>query len=453
MLDTSPRAHGASAPRTSFEASGAGTGAGATTDQFATVRALTQALTASLTPEDMVVQSMPDASPAKWHLAHTSWFFDTFLLERFDPAYRPFDPRFRELFNSYYMGVGPQPPRDHRAQSRPTLVDVLAYRAFVDEQVPKVLSPLAGERRAEAASVVKLGIQHEQQHQELLLTDIQHALFQNPLRPSFGAPALRASNAADRPAAPLRLIEQPEGLVWIGASDGLEFAFDNERPRHRVFLEQHALAARLITNAEFLGFIQDDGYRRPELWLSEGFQTVSRERWQAPLYWWQRDGQWRSFSLAGEQRLEPSAPVTHVSYFEADAYARWAGGRLPTEAEWEHAAESLPVRGNFLEDGRLAAAATELDGEPESGTPAQLFQQLFGDAWEWTQSAYLPYPRYRQLEGALGEYNGKFMVNQQVLRGGSAFSPRSHLRASYRNYFPPSARWQLSGIRLAKDLP
>ncbi len=452
MLDTSPRARGASAPRTSPEAS-----AGAPIDlldQFATVRALTQALTASLTPEDMVVQSMPDASPAKWHLAHTSWFFDTFVLARFDPGYRPFDARFRDLFNSYYMGVGPQPPRDHRAQSRPMLVEVLAYRAFVDEQVPRVLAALAGERHAQAAAVVKLGVQHEQQHQELLLTDIQHALFQNPLRPSFGAPVRRSAGSD---AAPLRMIEQPEGLVWIGASEaskgGPGFAFDNERPRHRVFLEQHALASRLITNAEFVRFIQDDGYRRPELWLSEGFQTVGRERWQAPLYWWQRpdrEGEWWSFSLAGEQPLEPSAPVSHVSYFEADAYARWAGGRLPTEAEWEHAAEQLPVRGNFLEDGLLAAAPAEGGA---GGVAQHGFQQLYGDAWEWTQSAYLPYPRYRQLEGALGEYNGKFMVNQQILRGGSAFSPRSHLRASYRNYFPPSTRWQLSGIRLAKDLP
>ncbi len=454
MLDTSPRTRGAAVAAVSPEPAGSPINP---LDQFATVRALTQGLTASLTPEDMVVQSMPDASPAKWHLAHTSWFFDTFVLERFDPGYRPFDPRFRELFNSYYMGVGPQPPRDHRAQSRPTLVQVLAYRAFVDERVPQVLERLSGDDRAQAAAIVTLGIQHEQQHQELLLTDIQHALFQNPLRPSFGAPVRNPpSLQANRPAAPIRFVEQPEGLVWIGApqdseggpNGGPAFAFDNERPRHRVFLERHALASRLVTNTEFLGFIQDGGYRRPDLWLSEGFQAVRREGWQAPLYWEERDHQWWRFSLAGPQRLEPNAPVVHVSYFEADAYARWAGGRLPTEAEWEHAAEGVPVQGNFLDDDLLAAAPAEAGGGFQ-----QLFQQLFGDAWEWTQSAYLPYPRYRQLEGALGEYNGKFMVNQQILRGGSAFSPRSHLRPSYRNYFPPSARWQLSGIRLAKDLP
>jgi len=428
MLDTSSRAHGAlpavpSLPR----------GAVDSLEQFPAVRALTQALTGSLSPEDMVIQSMPDASPAKWHLAHTSWFFDTFVLARFDPGYKPFDPAFRDLFNSYYMAVGPQ------------LVQVLAYRAFVDERVPEVLSRLTGETLVAATAVLRLGIQHEQQHQELLLTDIKHALFQNPLRPSFDATLHTANgHGGERPALPLRLVEQPEGLVWIGAGDGPDFAFDNERPRHRVFLESHALATRLTTNAEFLGFIQDGGYRRPELWLSAGFQTVQLEGWQAPLYWEQRDGKWSSFTLAGVRPLEPNAPVTHMSYFEADAYARWAGGRLPTEAEWEHAAEQQAVEGNFLDDGLLAAAPAT-DG-------AEAIQQLFGDAWEWTQSAYLPYPRYRQLAGALGEYNGKFMVGQQVLRGGSAFSPSSHLRASYRNYFPASTRWQLSGIRLAKDL-
>ena len=410
-------------------------------DWFHAVRFQTQALTRSLSPEDMVSQSMADASPVKWHLAHTSWFFDTFFLARFDRGYQPFDVSFRSLFNSYYDAVGPQPARARRSQSHPTLLRVLAYREFVNDRVSSLLSRLDG-NRPEAFDVLMLGLHHEQQHQELILTDIKHALSLTPLRQSFGAPPAPRGLGRER----LHFFARPEELAWVGAGSGADFSFDNERPRHRVFLEGHALGSRLVTNGEYVEFIEDGGYQRPELWLSEGYQLVQREGLRAPLYWDARDGQRVSFTLAGDQPLDPHAPVCHVSLYEAEAYARWAGARLPTEAEWEQSAERAPLDGNFVESGWLTPAPAVSIGEGRGPV------QLFGDVWEWTQSAYGPYPRYRPLSGALGEYNGKFMVNQYVLRGGSAFSPRSHLRPSYRNFFPASARWQLSGIRLAKDL-
>jgi ergothioneine biosynthesis protein EgtB len=404
--------------------------------RYRAVRAATEALAAPLSPEDTTAQSMPDASPVKWHLAHTSWFFETFVLEG-TPGYRPLEPAYRVLFNSYYDTVGAQHARPERGLiTRPGLAEVHAYRRHVDAHC---LALLERGRLPEAArGVLELGLHHEQQHQELILTDVKHLLSRNPLAPVYRA---RAAEPAGEPA-PLAWHAHPAGLREIGHA-GPGFAFDNEGPRHRVFVQAFALASRLVTNGEYLAFLEDGGYRRPELWLSDGFATALRERWQAPLYWTREGGAWQRFTLAGLVAVAPDEPVAHVSAYEADAYARWAGARLATEAEWEVAAAAAPIAGNFVESARLepAPAAASPHG------PAQ----LFGDVWEWTSSAYAPYPGYRTPPGALGEYNGKFMVNQLVLRGGSCASPASHLRATYRNFFPPHARWQWSGIRLARD--
>jgi ergothioneine biosynthesis protein EgtB len=406
-------------------------------ERIRAVRAASEALCAPLAPEDMGLQSMPDASPVKWHLAHTTWFFEVFVL---GPAGRPaFDPRFEALFNSYYRALGEPFPRPQRGLlSRPALEEVRAWRRHVDVELAELAAELdAGDP---LAARIELGLQHEQQHQELILTDLKHALAQNPLRPAYrsGAAAPAAAEAG-----PAGWVELPGGIAGIGHA-GPGFAFDNEGPRHRRLLEPFALATRLVTNAEWLAFIDDGGYARPELWLSDGFDAVRREGWCAPLYW-ERDGTgWCHYTLDGMQPLEPAAPVCHVSHYEADAYARWAGARLPGEDEWELAAAAAPVEGNFAESGRLRPAPA-----PASGPGAR---QLFGDAWEWTRSAYGPYPGYAPPPGALGEYNGKFMSGQLVLRGGSCASPRDHLRASYRNFFPPAARWQFSGVRLARDL-
>jgi len=403
--------------------------------RFRAVRATTRALAARLTPEDAMVQSMPDASPAKWHLAHTSWFFEAFLLARLERHFRPFHPRFAFLFNSYYDAVGPRQPRPQRGLlSRPALEEVLRYRDEVEARVEALLPGLD----AAGLQVLELGVAHEEQHQELLLTDVKHAFASNPLRPAYAPDAAPPSGA---PAPPHTFLPREGGLTAIGAG-GEGFAFDCERPRHRIWLEPHALGSRLVTAGEWRDFVEDGGYRRPELWLSEGWAAAQRGGWEAPLYW-ERDGAGHAvFTLGGLRPLDPAAPVVHVSLYEADAYARWAGARLPSEAELERAAEGAAAEGALLEDGRLHPA-------PAREGPG--LRQLLGDAWEWTRSAYAPYPGFRPLEGALGEYNGKFMVGQLVLRGGSCATPAGHLRATYRNFFPPDARWQFTGVRLARD--
>ncbi|HKT32845.1 MAG TPA: ergothioneine biosynthesis protein EgtB [Gammaproteobacteria bacterium] len=398
-------------------------------DHYRSVRALSVDLCRTLTPEDMTVQSMPDASPAKWHLAHTTWFFEAFILLPHAPGYRPFHPQYAYLFNSYYHGVGRMFPRPERGLlSRPTAADVLGYREHVDEHMLPLLAQRSDE--PEFAFLVTLGLNHEQQHQELLLTDIKHMLSLNPLKPAW-----RELRAPPRHQAPkLEFMARPEGLFQIGHA-GKEFAFDNETPRHRVFLRAHTLANRLVTNREYREFVGAGGYAKPELWLSDGWATVQKEGWQRPLYWSAELS--AEFTLGGERELDADAPVCHLSYYEADAFARWAGARLPTEAEWEAFAADQPLNGNFLDSGLFH--------------PASSASHIYGDVWQWTASAYAPYPGYRPLVGTLGEYNGKFMANQLVLRGGSCVTPADHIRASYRNFFYPQQRWQFMGLRLARD--
>jgi len=400
--------------------------------RLAAVRAFTERLCQPLAVEDYVVQSMPDASPVKWHLAHTSWFFETFVLGPHLPGYQPYRADWSLLFNSYYLAAGPRHPRPERGLlTRPTVREVWAYRTAVSERMQAFLrSPEGG--RPEARALVELGLHHEQQHQELLLTDLLHAFSRNPLKPVYDERAPPASAPS-----PLRWLERPGGLVRIG-HPGTGFAFDNEGPDHLVHLEPFALASRPVSAGEYLEFMGDGGYRRPELWLSDGLAAAEAGGWRGPPYWEEGDGTWRRFTLHGEREVDPAAPVTHLSWYEADAYARWAGARLPTEAEWESVAHQAPVEGQFVEDGVLAAVS------PAGAAP------LFGGAWAWTASPYVPYPGFRPAAGAIGEYNGKFMVNQLVLRGGSCLSPRTHLRASYRNFFPPQARWQMTGVRLAR---
>ncbi len=408
---------------------------------------------------------MTTASPAKWHLAHTTWFFETFVLAR-ERWYRAFRPEFRELFNSYYMSVGVTLARPHRGLlTRPSLAEVMEYRAHVDLAMAAWfehgaaqgrfvdgLDTVDADERALSAWIVELGLAHEEQHQELLLADVKHLLSQNPLLPAY----VPAQPAAFGSAPKLRWHACAGGLVEIGhaatghsagaRSNGHaapEFAFDNETPRHRVHLEPFELASRPATNAEWLAFMEDRGYARPELWLSEGFETARTQGWAAPLYWIEREGRWHEFTLSGLRPLDLAAPVCHVSGFEADAFARWSDARLPTEFEWEHVAEKLSVRGRFSDTQRL---------HPErapAGDDAPV--QMFGDVWEWTSSDYAPYPRFEPWAGNLAEYNGKFMCNQRVLRGGSCATPSGHVRATYRNFFPLDARWQFSGVRLARD--
>jgi ergothioneine biosynthesis protein EgtB len=384
---------------------------------------------------------MPDASPVKWHLAHTAWFFETFVLQSFRPGYRVFDERLGYLFNSYYNAIGNRIARSARGLlSRPSLEEVTLYRRHVDEHVSDLLESLAGSGPKELSAIVELGLNHEQQHQELILTDVKHALGSNPLRPEYR----KHKNAAVRQVAPsLEWISFPEKLHWIGHG-GNGFAFDNEGPRHRVFVAAFRLTSRMVTNGEYQSFIADGGYDRPEFWLSDGWNARVAQGWSAPLYWEQREGRPWTMTLYGPRLLDDAEPVCHLSFYEADAFARWAGGRLPTEAEWEIAAAEHVVRGNLL-DGM------ESPMQPLAALHARGMQQLFGDAWEWTVSPYTAYPGYRAAAGAIGEYNGKFMCNQIVLRGGSCATPRSHIRPTYRNFFPPEARWQFTGFRLASD--
>jgi ergothioneine biosynthesis protein EgtB len=423
-------------------ASGQPIAAGELREKFSSVRGMTQSLASGLSAEDCMVQSMPDASPVKWHLAHTTWFFETFILTPNLPDYVPLNPEYRNFFNSYYTAVGDRPLREQRGVfSRPSLDEVNAYRRHVDEAMLRLLE---SEPPKELAELVTLGLNHEQQHQELIVTDMKHGLAANSLRPAFHERNLK-SDADDYSVPKLKWFRYLAGIYEIG-HDGEGFAFDNEAPRHKTHSQGFQLGSRLMTNAEYLQFMLDDGYRRPELWLSEGWETVRTQGWEAPLYWEKRGEQWWNFTCDGMRQIGLSEPVCHVSYFEADAFARWAECRLATESEWEIAASQVPiVAGNFLDSGNLHP---ETVSESSADSP----QQMFGDVWEWTQSSYSAYPGFKPATGALGEYNGKFMCNQYVLRGGSCATPESHIRASYRNFFAAHARWQFSGIRLAKDV-
>ena len=408
-------------------------------ERYAPVRQRTHRLCEPLVAEDFVVQTMEDVSPTKWHLAHTSWFFETFVLTPHLPGYRPFHPRYAYLFNSYYVQAGERHCRDRRGYlSRPTVSDVMAYREHVDGHMQTLFETAGEAERGELEGLVEIGLHHEQQHQELILTDIKHVLSVNPLRPAY---LPRTSGAAGR-LPELAWIAFEEGLYEVG-HDGGGFAFDNEAPRHRTYLNGFQLASRLVTCGEYLRFMEDGGYRRPELWLSLGWATAQERQWTEPFYWEERGGRPYVFTLAGEREVDPDEPVCHLSYFEADAYARWAGARLPTEEEWEVAAAGVPIRGNFVDDEAF---------HPVQATSGDGLVQMYGDVWEWTRSPYAPYPGYRPVPGALGEYNGKFMCNQFVLRGGSCATSRSHIRPTYRNFFPPDACWQFTGLRLARDV-
>lgn len=410
------------------------------TQRYLAVRAASVDVCAPLAAEDYVVQSMPDASPAKWHLAHTSWFFEEFVLARAAADYRPIHESYRYLFNSYYNTVGPMHCRAARGMlSRPTVAEVMAYRSAVDERMASLLD--AGNLPEGLHEVLTLGLEHERQHQELLLTDIKHLFSLNPLLPAYRERPSRQP----APDAPLRHLHFAGGLTGIGHA-GPGFCFDNELPRHRALIAPFRLANRPVTNGEYLEFVRAGGYDDPRLWLSDGWALARREGWERPIYWSRSLEE--EFTLTGMRELEPQAPLCHVSCYEADAFARWAGARLPTEFEWELAAGSVAPAGTALAAGNFVEQR-EWHPRPAAGSGALL--QMFGDVWEWTQSAYAPYPGYSPPAGALGEYNGKFMINQLVLRGGSCATPREHIRASYRNFFPPAARWQFSGVRLAGD--
>lgn len=402
------------------------------------VRARTESLCAPLEIEDYVVQASDSVSPTKWHLAHTSWFFETFILFPFAQGYRVFDEAYAHLFNSYYETAGTFFPRTQRGLlSRPTVAQIYRYRSHVDEALQVLLNNLPLRSAHDILARVELGIEHETQHQELLLMDVKYNFFINPLKPAYLDVQTQTT--------PVSITAMgwqafAGGIVEIG-HDGVGFSFDNERPRHQTLLRNFRLGSRLVSNEEYLAFIADGGYQRPDLWLSDGWHTINTQHWQAPLYWYMDGSDWQQFTLSGMQPLNLHEPVAHLSYYEADAYARWAGKRLPTEAEWEHVASSLPIEGNFLETGALHPQAARQSG----------LTQLYGDLWEWTQSAYSSYPGFRPLSGTLGEYNGKFMSDQMVLRGGCCVTAQDHIRASYRNFFRPADRWMFSGLRLAED--
>jgi ergothioneine biosynthesis protein EgtB len=413
--------------------------------RYDAVRGWSEQFARPLEPEDCVVQSMPDVSPTKWHLAHTSWFFETFVLKPNVADYQSLHPQYDYLFNSYYNSVGERHCRPKRGLvSRPTVSEVFRYRTYVDEHMRCFIEGMTDTQWQAVEPVVTLGLHHEQQHQELMVTDIKHVFSENPLAPAYRentldvAPPLLGAGVAS-------WITFDEGLRAIGDDGQDGFIFDNEGPRHREFVPAFQLASRLVTNREWLAFMEDGGYERPEFWLSEGWGTVQREHWKAPLYWWKKRGtDWHEFTLAGMRLLELDEPVCHISLFEADAYAQWAGARLPTEAEWEVASQGVPVCGGFVESEAFHPAPAKPN---LSGT----LDQMYGEVWQWTRSQYTPYPGFKTLPGALGEYNGKFMCNQFVLRGGSCATSQTHIRPTYRNFFPPDARWQFTGLRLAKD--
>lgn len=408
---------------------------------FQDVRGTTARLIAPLSPEDTVVQSMPDASPTKWHAAHTTWFFETFLLERFEPNFAPHRDAFRVLFNSYYNAVGEQFPRAHRGLlSRPTFDECCEYRTAVNDRIDRLIECCPVDDLPVVCSLIEVGLHHEQQHQELLLTDILHVFSVNPLEPAY----LPAKPGEQTEGARGQWVKFEGGMRPMGHAGG-GFCFDNELPRHEAFIRPFELGSRAVNCAEWIAFIDDGGYGRPELWHSAGWAECCGAKWSAPLYWKAVDGEWTVLTLRGRRPVDANAPVTHISWFEASAYANWAGGRLPSEQEWELASRGVAVEGNLLRSGSLHP----VPGKPESG-PNDLIG-MFGDTWEWTSSSYDPYPGYRTPEGAIGEYNGKFMCSQYVLRGGSCVTPQDHVRPSYRNFFPPDARWQFSGVRLARD--
>jgi ergothioneine biosynthesis protein EgtB len=420
-------------------------------DRFHQIRKFTNSLCVGLEPEDCVVQSMPDVSPTKWHLAHTTWFFETFILKKFVREYQAEIPEYAYLFNSYYNAAGDMHRRDLRGLiSRPTVSQAQRYRGSIDSHIDDLLSNPDENLFNEIEPILVLGIHHEQQHQELLIADIKHVFAQNPLYPVFRdgrvRHSVRAETRTTTECRPYQFIDFEETVTAIG-HNGDGFAYDNEGPRHQALVPAFSLATRPVTNGEYIAFIEDNGYSRSEFWLSLGWMTVNEQRWTSPLYWTDRDGAWWNFTLSGLRPVDHSEPVTHVSYFEADAYANWAGARLPTEFEWERAALSCPIEGNFVETELFHPVA----GPAKRPEHYRQLGQMFGDVWEWTRSAYSPYPGYSAAPGALGEYNGKFMCNQYVLRGGSCATSRTHIRRTYRNFFQPEKRWQFTGIRLARD--
>lgn len=411
-------------------------------DSYTKVRGFTEKLCESLETEDFIVQSMPDVSPTRWHIAHTSWFFETFILEAAQTDYKSPHPLYNYFFNSYYNAVGDQFPRSNRGVlSRPSVKDIFAYRRHIDEAVLKLLGDLDQENIQALEATFLLGLEHEQQHQELLLTDIKHVFFQNPLFPSYTGSQLEIQSSSTTK---LQWTTFEGGKVRQGHA-GNAFCFDNETPQHEYLLQPFKLGNRLITNGEYLSFMEAQGYGQSSLWLSDGWALLKQEGWKAPLYWVLKEGHWYEFTLHGLTPLQLEAPITHLSYYEANAYASWVGARLPSEYEWEHAAQEQPIRGNFVQQECFHPA-------PVAQSTADSLCQMFGDVWEWTQSPYAPYPGFKAAKGAIGEYNGKFMSSQMVLKGGSCVSSQDHLRASYRNFFYPHSRWQFMGLRLARDL-